>query len=332
MTTATEKYKWIERKGQSLCAWFTQFRNSQNREFTLEILPPGDYGVWRWTGGEVAIPAEKSWELGEFMTGLRSCLDNAVYEMSRHAVNAALVNRSTIRFPILHSSESWKTSTVSWLNQTERQRVRQAQRFGEHRKYDVDIGIINALANCDKHRSLVRVSMRSASCGQIGGKNGISFSRAEDLGLGPRSPQGWYTASTVQGFNPGMPGKDKFVTGGPLGGLAITGTIPRIELHVANDLDLDDEDAKKRLAQVSIEQVIKQAMYEVKDILGILVGGVKQATEQEVTDAKINDHMTTIESAVEALQIYQNIPLEQSRRSGWSMRLGQLGDYTPDTA
>ena len=331
MTTATEKCKWIERKGQSLCAWFTQFRNSQNREFVLEILPPGDYGVWRWTGDEVAIPAEKSWELGEFMIGLRSCLDNAVYEMSRHAVTSGLVKRSSIQFPILHRSESWKTSTVSWLDETDRQRVRQAQRFGEKRKYDIDIGIINALANCDKHRSLVRVSMGSASCGQIGGKNSISFSRAKDLGLGPQSPQGWYTASTVRGFNPGTTEKDKFVTGGPLGGLAMTGTIPRIELRFANDLDLDDENAKKRLAQVSIEQVIKQAMYEVKDILEILVGGAKQATEQEVTDAIVNDHTAMIESAVEALQVYQNIPLDKNLRPGWSMHLRQLGACRSDT-
>ena len=306
-------------------------RNSQSKEFMLEILPPGDYGVWRWTGDEIAIPAEKSWELGEFMIGLRSCLDNAVYEMSRQAVIEGLVKRSSIQFPILRRSESWKTSTVSWLNETDRQRVRQAQRFGERRSYDIDIVIVNALANCDKHRSLVRVAVGSASCGQIGGKNGISFSRAKDLGLGPLDPQGWYTASTIRGFDAGKTENGKFVTGGPLGGLAITGTIPTIELHVANDLELDDEDDKKRLARVSVVEAIKQAMYEVRDILGILVDGANQVTDREVTDAKINDHTTMIASAVEALQIYQNVPLEKSLRPGWSMHLRQLGDCKSDT-
>ena len=291
----------------------------------LEILPTGDYGIWRWTGSKISVPAEKSWELGEFMIGLRSCLDNAVYEMSQQAVIEGRVKRSNIQFPVLRRSESWKSSTVSWLSETDRQRVRQAQRFGERRSYDVDIVVVNALANCDKHRSLVRVVLGSASCGLIGGKNRVSLSRAKDLGLGPPDPQGWYTASNLQGFDAGRTENSKIAAGGPLGGLAVTGTIPTIELHVASDLELEDDGDKKRLARVSVVEAIKQAMCEVSDILGILLDGVNQVTDQEIIDPKINDHAAIMASAVDALQIYHNIPLDKSLRSGWSMRLGQLG-------
>ena len=241
-----------------------------------------------------------------------------------------LVRRSRVSFPILRSSNSWTKATVPWLRESNRQRVRQAQRFGERRSYDVDIVLINALANCDKHRSIVRVAVSSASCGQIGGKNGISFARAEDLGLGPLDSQGWYLASTIQGFSAGATENGKFVTRGPLGGLAITGTIPTMQLHIATDLEWDDEDDKKRLARVSVVGAIKQAMYEVRDILGILADGTEQVTDKEISHASINDHKNMIALAAEVLQIYRNIPLEKNLRPGWSMHLKQLGACQQD--
>ena len=331
MTTATEKYQWIEHKGQSLCAWFTQFQKSKSRNFLLEIAPPGDIGVWRWTGEDIEIPAEKSWEFGEFMIGLRSCLDIAVYQMSQDAIRKRTVKRSRVNFPILRSINDWKSGTVFWLNESNRQRVRQAQRFGERRRYDIDIVLINELANCDKHRSLVRVGVSSATCGQIGGKNGISFARAKGLGLGPVDSQGWYSASTVHGFRPSATENGKVVTRGPLGGLAITGTIPTMQLQIASDPDLDDEDDKRRLARVSVMEAIKQAMYEVRDILGILEDRTEKVTDEEITNGKINDHINLLASAADALQIYQNIPLEKNLRPCWSMHLEQLGGCHSDT-
>ena len=172
-------------KQELLCDWFAQFLNSGRKDFLLEIVPPGDIEVWRWTGEDIEIPAEKSWELGELMIGLPSCLDIAVYQMSSEAVRKEQVRRSRVHFPILRSSNSWTKATASWLSESNRQRVRQAQRFGNRRRYDVDVVLINALKNCDKHRSIVRTTVSSASCGHIGGKNGISFARAKDLGLGP---------------------------------------------------------------------------------------------------------------------------------------------------
>ena len=325
MNTATEKFEWIEAKGKSLCDWFTQFLYSGRKDFLLEIAPPGDIGVWRWTGEDIKIPAEKSWELGEFMTGLRSCLDIAVYQVSTEAVRKGLVRRSGVRFPILRSSNSWTKATASWLSESNRQRVRQAQRFGKRRSYDVDIVLINALANCDKHRSIVRIAVSSASCGQIGGKNSISFARAKDLGLGPVDSQGWYTGSTTQGFRTGKSKKGQFVTGGPLGGLALTGTIPTMELRIANDLELDDEDDKKRLARVSVVEAITQAMDEVREILAILGEGTVQVTRKNVSDTKYSEHKDMLGSAAEMLQIYQNIPIQRELRLGWSMHLKQLG-------
>ena len=331
MTTAMEKFTWIERKGQSLCAWFTQFVNCKSRDFILEILSPGDYGVWKWAGDDFKIPPEKSWELGEFMIGLRSCLDVAVYEMSRKAVSKGLIKPSRVNFPILRSGRFWTDSTVSWLTESDRQRVKQAQRFAERRSYDVDVVLINALANCDKHRSLVRVAVSSAACGQIGGDNRISFAQAKDLGLGSPDPQGWYTASTAQGSSAGTTKNSKFVTGGPLGGLAITGTIPTIHLHVADDLELDDEDDMKRLAQMPVVEAIKQATYEIRDILSILADGTERVTDQEITDGKNRYYSTMMAAASEALQIYQSIPLDKDLRPGWSMHLKQLDSCQSDT-
>ena len=100
MTEAIEKFKWAERKGQSLCAWFTEFLNSKREDFKLEILPPGDIGVWKWTGEDIAIPIEKSLELGEFMASLRSCLDIAIYEMSKEAIKEG--NCEALRGQIPH--------------------------------------------------------------------------------------------------------------------------------------------------------------------------------------------------------------------------------------
>ncbi|MDE2814869.1 MAG: hypothetical protein OXM01_17720 [Gemmatimonadota bacterium] len=324
MTTAKEKLEWIEQKGRSLCTWLTQFQHSKSKDFLLEVLPPGDIGVWRWVGGDIEIPTAKSWELGEFMIGLRSCLDIAVFQMSQEAIEKGLVKRSAVHFPILRNGSAWKQSTVSWLNESSRQRVRQAQRFGERRSYDVDIVLINALANCDKHRSLVSVAVSSAACGQIGGKNSISFSRAADLGLGPVDSQGWYTASTSQGSSKGETESDRFVTRGPLGGLAITGTIPTMQFHINVDLELDDEDDKKRLARVSVVEAIKQATYEVRDIIGILEDGTRKVTDEKIAIEKTNDYREMMASATEALQIYQNIPLERNLRSGWSMHLKKV--------
>ena len=331
MNTATKKFQWIEHKGKLLCDWFTQFLNSGRKDFLLEIVPPGDIGVWRWTGEDIEIPPEKSWELGELMIGLRSCLDIAVYQMSSEAVRKEQVRRSRVHFPILRSSTSWTKATASWLSESNRQRVRQTQRFGNRRRYDVDVVLINALANCDKHRSIVRTTVSSASCGQIGGKNGISFARAKDLGLGPADSKGWHTASTTQGFNTGKSKKGQFVTGGPLGGLALTGTIPTMELRIANDLELDDEDDKKRLARVSVVEAITQAMNEVRDILAILGKETVQVTHQKLSNKKYNEHKNMLESADEMLQIYQETPIQMELRLGWSMHLKQLGNRQPGT-
>lgn len=324
MNTATEKFEWIEHKGKSLCDWFTQFLNSGRKDFLLEIVPPGNIGVWRWTGKDIEIPAEKNWELGELMIGLRSCLDIAVYQMSSEAVRTGQIKRSRVHFPILRDSSSWTKTTASWLSESDRQRVKQAQRFGNRRSYDIDTVLINALANCDKHRSIVRTAVSTGSCGQIGGKNGISFARAKDLGLGSADSQGWYTASTTQGISTHKSKKGQFVASGPLGGLALTGTIPTIELRIATDLGLDDEDDQKRLARVPVVEAIIQAMNEVRDILAILDQGSVQIAHQKEPNAIYNEHKNKLESAVEMLQIYQKIPIKRKLRPGWSMHLKQL--------
>ena len=54
-----------------------------------------------------------------------------------------------------------------------------------------------------------------------------------------------------------------------------------MELHIANDLELDDEDDKKRLARVSVVEAITQAMNEVRDILAILGKETVQVTHQK---------------------------------------------------
>ena len=331
MNTAAKKFEWIERKGNSLCDWFAQFLNSARTNFLLEIVPPGDIGVWRWTGKDIEIPAEKRWELGELMIGLRSCLDIAVYQMSSEAVRKEQVKRSRVHFPILRSSSSWTKAAVSWLSESNRQRVKQAQRFGNRRNYDIDVVLINALANCDKHRSMVRTVVSSTSCGQIGGKNGISFARAKDLGLGPVDSQGWYTASSTQSINTGKSKKGQFVMSGPLGGLALTGTMPTMELRISTGLELDDEDDKKRLAQVSVVEAITQAMNEVRDILAILGEGSVQVTHQKESNAIYNEHKNISDSTVEMLQIYQKIPVQRELRPGWSMHLKQLVNRQSDT-
>ena len=324
MTEAIEKFKWAECKGQSLCAWFTEFLNSKRKDFKLEILPPGDIGVWKWAGEDIAIPIEKSLELGDFMASLRSCLDIAIYEMSQKAIKRGIVKSYEVKFPILRSSNLWKNSTVSWLSQSNRQRVKKAQRFGERRDYDMDIVLINSLSNCDKHRSIVSVLLSSAACGQIGGENAVSFAWAKDLGLGSRDTEGWHTAVSVQVSCATEKERDKFELRGPLGGLALMGTIPTMQLRFSNDLELDNEDDKRRLAQVSVVEAIYQSVNEVRSILGILLDETEQVTEDEMSSGEINDHKNTMPSATEYLQIYKEIPPDASLRTGWTMHLKEI--------
>ena len=330
MDEAVAKFNRLEQRGQALCKWFDKFIEDNGQEFVLKILPSGDYGTWEWTGGNVDIPVEKILELGELMAGLRSCLDLELYQMSREEVERRLVKRRQISFPCLRHADSWHENTVPWLTGIKRQRIRQAQRFGERRKRNIDCVVLSTLASYDKHRALIQAEIGGASYGQIGGEDGISKAWATELGLGSEE-SGWYSVGTVHGGARGKMGKGNVVVEGPLGGMALMGTIPTVQIRFSGDLELDDEDDRKRLARASVPGAIKQVTWEVRDILEIMSVGTTKMADSEVSEFHIEHFQGRMELATRAAQIYRHIPQSRDARVGWSMHLKQLPSHSLET-
>ena len=298
-----------------------RFEEEKGSEFALWIPESGDRGVWEWTGGDLGVPEDMCLGLGEIMAGLRSCLDVALYEVSEEARTLGHVKPNQIKFPCLRRSEEWTVGTLSWLGDGKRECVLAAQRFsGSHRR-DIDCAVIGALAAQDKHRGLLELTMGSESSGFIGA---VSPAWARELGLGRQGPDGYFNLATTHGTPTKILGRDNVVVEGPLGGLALSGTIPGVSIRYASNLEMDHEEDKQRLGRVSVFDSMDQALSEVAEILGSLGGGeVPQVVRGGVRRSDLTAEMSAT-LAAEAASIYGGVPRVASERPGWRIHLREV--------
>ena len=266
---AVTKFRYVEMRALDLLDRLARFEEEKGSEFALCISECGKRGVWEWTGGDVGLPDEHCLELGETMAGLRSCLDLALYEVSEKERILGRVRRRQISFPCLRAPEDWTDRTLSWLDDEKWERVRAVQRFSDGQNRDIDCVVIGALAALDKHRSLLELAMVGSSRGVFGA---VDHAWVRDLGLGRRSPDGYYEVGTTHGTPANIPGRENVVLDGPLGGLALMGAIPSVSIRYASDLEMDHEEDEQRLGRVTVFESIGQALSEVAEILEALGG------------------------------------------------------------
>ena len=324
MNPAIAKFVQLQERGQELKAWFTNFLEHKNRGFSLRVLPSGDFGVWEWAGQNMEMPSDKALDLGAFFVGLRSCLDIALYRVSQEAIAEGRTRPKNIRFPVLQHEEKWRPSTVSWLSKEDRQKVLRAQYFGDRRNYSINVWLVNEFAICDKHYSLLQLEMGTTGWGQMGSKHGIPFSWAMDLGLGEPDSEGWYPISKVHGLSSNRLEDGEVVIEGALGGLAVSGTLPMLDLRFADGLVLNAECSEKPLSMMSIVEAIDQATWEIRDILSILTGAITMVSDEEINATNMVNHEQRLDWAQRAIQIYLHIPKDKSVRPNWLMRLDEL--------
>ena len=329
MNQAIAKFEQLQESGRELMAWFISFLERKNHEFSLRVLPSGDFGVWEWTGQTIDIPSHKAVELGAFFVGLRSCLDIALYRRSQQAIAEGRTRRKNIRFPILQHAEKWRSGTVSWLGEEDRQKVLRAQHFGDRRRYSTSVWLVNELAICDKHHSILQLELGTSGWGQMGSQDGISASWAKDLGLGEPDSEGWWPTFKIHGLSSNQIKERGVVIEGPLGGLASAGTLPMLELRFADDLGINENCSQKPLSTLSIVEAINQATWEIRDILAILTGAIAMVADEEIEAVNMENHKQRLDWAKRAIQIYRHIPKDKSVRPNWLMRLDELplGSY-----
>ena len=325
---AVVKFRHLEKRALDLCDCYLNFEKEKRREFALCILDSGNQAVWEWTGGDRELPDDICLRLGELMVGLRACLDVALYEISENERALGHVKPNQITFPCFRRSEQWNDHTLRWLGEEKRQRVLNAQRFADRQKRDVDCVIIGVIASHDKHRGLLELTMGYGSRGVYGA---IDSAWASELGLGRRGSDGYFEAFTTHGTPVIMYGRRNVVIEGPLGGLALSGTVPSTAIRYASNLFMDNEDDKERLSRVSVFDSIEQALSEVAEILEIFGGGDERASLpyfELQSDTRI-EMLTAM--AEEAASIYGRVPQEASERPGWRVHLREVGRHVGDS-
>ena len=318
---AVAKFRYLERRAMDLWDRLARFEEEKGSEFALWIPESGDRGVWEWTGGDLGLPEDMCLELGEIMAGLRSCLDVALYEVSEEARTLGHVKRNQISFPCLRRSEDWTDGTLSWLADEKRECVLRAQRFSGPNRRDIDCAVIGALAAQDKHRGLLELTMGGGSKGFVGA---VSRAWARELGLGRQGPDGYFNMGTTYGTPTKILGRDNVVVEGPLGGLALIGTIPWVSIGYASNLEMDHEEDKQRLGRVSVFDSMDQALSEVAEILSSLGGAevplsVGGAVRRSDPTAEMPATL-----AAEATSIYGHVPRVASDRPGWWIHLREV--------
>lgn len=316
---AVAKFRRLEKRATELCDELSRFEEEKGREFALSIGESGNLGVWEWTGGDRGLPDDMCLELGELMVGLRACLDVALYEISEQAIACGRVRPNHISFPCLRESTQWNDRTLGWLDEEKRKLVRTVQRFSD-RQCDVDCAVIGALAAHDKHRGLLELKIVGGSRGVVGA---IGYVWANELGLGQPGPDGYSYAGKIHGTPVEAHGRDNVVIEGPLGGLALMGTMPSVSTRYASTLVMDHEADKERLSHIPVSESIEQAVGEVAEILEVLGGG---ALGVSVRDARRSyAHAVTMTAlAAEAASVYGRVPRDASARPGWRMHLREM--------
>ena len=153
----------------------------------------------------------------------------------------------------------------------------------------------------------------------------IGSAWARELGLGQRGPDGYFEGGTTHGTPVRMYGRSNVVIEGPLGGLALTGTVPSASIRYASNLFMDHEDDKKRLSSVSVFESIEQALSEVAEILEMLGGSNVRASIPDF-ELQSDSRMGMLTgSAEEVTSIYGRVPPVASERPGWRIHLREVG-------
>ena len=315
------KFRRLEKRALELCECCSRFEKEKGQEFALSILDSENRAVWEWTGGDRELPYDICLELGELMVGLRACLDIALYEISETERVSGNVKPNQITFPCLRESEHWNERTLRWLGKEKRQRVLNAQRFADRQKRDFDCVIIGVIASQDKHRGLLELSMGYGSRGVYGA---IDTAWASELGLGRAGSDGFFKAAKIHSTPTRIHGQNNVVIEGPLGGLALSGTVPTASVRYASNLLLDNKEDKERLSRVSVFDSIEQALDEVAEILEILGGNNVRASLPKFdlqSDFRM-ERLTTL--AEEVASIYRRVPQVASERPGWRVHLREI--------
>ena len=306
----------IEKRVSKLGERIEQFITEQEMEFALKIENDGITARWVYKGHNKNIHDDLSFEVGDIINGLRCSLDSMVWYLSKDAIKRGEVKKREIMFPIYPDEKEWKSNAIKWLNEDIRQKIKSRQRTksAEREKPGVDLVVINQLNNYHKHRVLITCTKRSAVGGYISLE---SMQLGHELGLRV-GPDGSCTGGTIYGV-------EKIETGsifaeGPIGELAIMGTVPSVLVGFDNDIDLDDEESKKAMAGRDVIEVLREAITNVKDTISVVMG---EELKNEASDDEYQyDQLVKRQKRMQRIaKIYKEVPNEQTDRRGWCKHL-----------